>query len=86
MTARFRDPEPAPYISQREGVEAAAMITNRACACCNGTGIVPDAVGDPRPCSRCQSTRFDRWADRRRPCGPIEWGKRLKGGDNDQRA
>lgn len=61
------------------------MPNRNACACCNGTGIVADAVGDPRPCSRCQAERFDRWANTRRPCGPIEWGHRLKG-NRDVRA
>ncbi len=61
------------------------METRAACTCCNGTGIVSDAVGDPRPCSRCQTERFNRWASTRRPCGRIEYGQRLKGTNHDGR-
>lgn len=33
------------------------------CRCCDGTGIVPDATGKPRPCSRCQAEGFMEWAE-----------------------
>lgn len=31
-------------------------------ACCSGSGRVPSAVGDMRPCSRCgENKAFDEW-------------------------
>ena len=37
------------------------------CTACNGTGSVLDIHSQPRPCSRCNWTAFDRWYAARVP-------------------
>lgn len=47
------------------------MIATKRCRACEGTGTVPDCDFQPRPCSRCNVTAFNRWADERRPKRPT---------------
>ncbi len=43
----------------------------RECRTCNSTGTVLDIESAPRPCSRCNFTAFNLWADARRPRRPT---------------
>ena len=43
------------------------------CRCCKGVGMVADAVGEPRPCSRCNDKAFTTWARERVRIAHAEW-------------
>lgn len=42
------------------------------CTACNDKGVVPDAEGNSRPCSRCRTDEFSKWySDRLAKEGPA---------------